>query len=130
MLLLILHGLLDDIKAIRDALAATELRMVGGSLLIVYEADWAVARQALEKEAAELTNSAGLSLEAKGGDEEGYDSDIESDEEEVPAYVVKLIDFAHTRLTPGEGADEGVLKGVDTTIRLFEGRIKELEDEY
>ena len=67
---------------------------------------------------------------AKENEEEmGYDSDIESEEELAPAYSVPLIDFAHTKLTPGEGPDEGVLKGFDTVIRLFEGRVKELADD-
>ncbi|KAL5528907.1 hypothetical protein ACEPAG_4881 [Sanghuangporus baumii] len=128
LLLPVIRGVLKDVCAIRDALASTELRMVGGSLLIVYEADWDAARIALEmaanRSAETMTNSAGVS-ESEG--ELGYNSDVESEEEEAPAYSVRLIDFAHTRLTPGDGPDEGVLKGVDTTIRLLEGRIQELE---
>lgn len=52
LLLPVLKGLLEDLKGIRTALAETELRMVGGSLLIAYEADWATARTALEAQAA------------------------------------------------------------------------------
>ena len=33
-----------------------------------------------------------------------------------PPYIVKVIGFAHTRIVPGEGLDEGVLKGIDTTL--------------
>lgn len=65
--------------------------MVGGSLLIIYEADWMRAAQA----------------------------------DNTP-YVVKLIDFAHTKMTPGQGPDEGVLLGLDTVIRLLDGRIEEV----
>ncbi|KAL5533453.1 hypothetical protein ACEPAF_5229 [Sanghuangporus sanghuang] len=125
LLLPIIRGVLKDVRTIRDALARTELRMVGGSLLIVYEADWEAARSALETNAT--TNSAGVEATKENEGELGYDSDAESEEEEAPAYSVRLIDFAHTRLTPGEGPDSGVLKGVDTTIRLLEGRIQELE---
>ncbi|EJD06201.1 SAICAR synthase-like protein [Fomitiporia mediterranea MF3/22] len=137
LLLPILRGILYDIRELRDGLAKTELRMVGGSLLIVYEADWEVDRSLLDVQAqerqgmseAELANSAGFGAEGKKDEEDdGYDSDSDdSEEEERSPYVVKLIDFAHTHLTPGEGPDEGVLKGMDTTISLFEGRIKELE---
>ncbi|KAL5511981.1 hypothetical protein ACEPAH_5200 [Sanghuangporus vaninii] len=130
LLLPIIRGILKDVRTIRDALAKTELRMVGGSLLIVYEADWEAARSAVETNANSAdepttTNSAGVE-ESEG--ESGYDSDVESsEEEEAPAYSVRLIDFAHTRLTPGEGPDTGVLKGIDTTISLLEGRIQEIE---
>ncbi|KAI1791590.1 hypothetical protein LXA43DRAFT_1010937 [Ganoderma leucocontextum] len=40
-----------------------------------------------------------------------------------PPYLVKLIDFAHTKTVPGIGPGEGVLKGVDTVLRLLDGRI-------
>ena len=133
LLLPIIHGVLKDVRSIRTALANTELRMVGGSLLIVYEADWEVARTALDAQTskagaskADTTNSAGVEAAKENEDEMGYDSDAESAEDEAPAYAVRLIDFAHTRLVPGEGPDEGVLKGVDTTINLLEGRIQEL----
>ncbi|KAH8101980.1 SAICAR synthase-like protein [Phellopilus nigrolimitatus] len=137
LLLPVLAGVLADVRAVRAALAATELRMVGASLLVVYEADCARARAALESAAAvrerEDTGNGEMDLDAEGEEdeeEEGEDEDdLESDEEEeeCPLYAVKLIDFAHTRLAPGEGPDEGVLKGLDTTIRLLEGRIKEVE---
>ena len=44
-----------------------------------------------------------------------------------PAFTVKLIDFAHTRLAPGEGPDSGVLLGLDTTLKLVDGRIAQVE---
>ena len=47
-LLRVLRGILHDIKTIHLELSTIELRMVGGSLLIVYEADWEVARSAIE----------------------------------------------------------------------------------
>ncbi|KAL5490637.1 hypothetical protein ACEPAI_5471 [Sanghuangporus weigelae] len=128
LLLPIIRGVLKDVRAIRDALASTELRMVGGSLLIVYEADWDAARTALEANAnsvAETTTTTTNSAGVEEG-EMGYDSEVESEEEEARAYAVRLIDFAHTRLTAGEGPDSGVLKGVDTTIRLLQGRLQEL----
>lgn len=42
-------------------------------------------------------------------------------------HKVKMIDFAHARYLPGEGADEGLLKGVETIICLLEGRLEELK---
>ena len=107
----ILINLRESVFTIRDELSKVHLRMVGASLLIVYEADWKRA-------------------------EEGFDSwykeeDEDEDEErgkEKPGspYTVKLIDFAHTRLKPGQGPDEGLLKGLDTVIQLLDGRIEQV----
>ncbi|KAJ2992272.1 hypothetical protein NUW54_g7978 [Trametes sanguinea] len=36
-------------------------------------------------------------------------------------------DFAHTKHVPGAGPDEGVLKGVDTVLRLLDGRIEQVK---
>jgi len=80
--------------------------MVGGSLLIVYEADFAKAEEGLR-----WIKEGGINGAANGS----------------PPYVVKLIDFAHTRIKPGKGPDEGVLKGIDTTLSLLDSRIKEVE---
>lgn len=97
--------------------------MVGGSLLVVYEGDWARAEEGVEK--------LGMVIDEEGeGDDDDEDEEEEGDdndeEEERPPYVVKLIDFAHTRLVSGAGPDEGVLKGMDTVLGLLEGRIKDL----
>lgn len=42
-------------------------------------------------------------------------------------HKVKMIDFAHARYLPGEGPDEGLLKGTKTVINLIQGRIEELK---
>ncbi|KAI9069468.1 SAICAR synthase-like protein [Trametes sanguinea] len=120
----LLETLREDIAEIRDALAEAEIRMVGASLLIVYEADWERAR-------------AGLQWLEEGGDEDEDGLDEDEDEEESeeeegkkrvgPPYMVKLIDFAHTKHVPGAGPDEGVLKGVDTVLRLLDGRIEQVK---
>ncbi|PVF98327.1 SAICAR synthase-like protein [Serendipita vermifera] len=103
LLLPVLEGVLKNVKEIREAVSKTEMRMVGGSVLIVYEGDESVLEKALEA----------------AGD---------GKEEPTNAYVVKLIDFAHTKLQDGIGPDEGVLKGLDTTISLLEGRIAETKE--
>jgi hypothetical protein len=40
---------------------------------------------------------------------------------------MRLVDFAHTKPALRQGRDEGVLKGIDTMLSLFKGRIMELE---
>lgn len=115
--------------------------MVGSSLLIVYEGDWDRAETGVQWLAKQ---SASMSSEGDGGDGEeinedteveGWEEDEESEEDgsdeesememESPC-VVRLIDFAHTRLKPGEGPDEGLLKGLDTLLTLLDGRIASL----
>ncbi|KAJ3570002.1 hypothetical protein NP233_g4690 [Leucocoprinus birnbaumii] len=112
----ILPGIREEVQEIRDVFAELELRMVGGSLLIVYEGDWKKAQEGvnrLEEDEAE--------------DEEEVDEDEEDAENKPgPPYVVKLIDFAHTKVVPGEGPDKGVLLGMDTVLMLLDGRIKEI----
>lgn len=123
-LLPILRGIRKNVQEIRDAVAQVEMRMVGGSLLIIYEANWEKAEEGNKTEAER--KAAGLDED----EEEDEDSD-EDDEETVKtagaAYVVKLIDFAHTFILPGRGADESLLTGMDTTLRLLKGRIEEVE---
>lgn len=96
--------------------------MVGASLLIIYEADWTRAEQSLISFSEEE-------------DEKEDDDDIDDDDDDEdgsnskrpgPPFVVKLIDFAHTRLAPGEGPDQSVLIGMDTTLKLLDARLGEI----
>jgi len=124
-LLTIITAVRAEIAQIRGALAGIEMRMVGGSLLVVYEADW---------ERAESGIAAHLAAPAEGeAQEDDEDEDDEDDDEEEgpgPAFVVKLIDFAHTKVEEGLGPAEGVLLGVDTVLRLLDGRIAEIKEKY
>lgn len=124
-LLPILEALAADVHEIREAFAEIELRMVGGSLLIAYEAEWARAEAGV-KWLEEHPD--GESEEDEDEDESEEDDEDEEGKDKVgPPYAVKLIDFAHTRLKPGEGPDAGVLKGIDTVLSLLEGRIAEVK---
>ncbi|KAI0739221.1 SAICAR synthase-like protein [Daedaleopsis nitida] len=117
-LLPVLQSLREDIAEIRAALAEMHLRMVGGSLLIIYEADWERAQE-------------GLKWMEEHPDHDDEEDEEDEDEEESrrpgPPYLVKLIDFAHTKLGPGIGPDEGVLQGVDTVLALLDGRIEQVK---
>jgi 1D-myo-inositol-tetrakisphosphate 5-kinase/inositol-polyphosphate multikinase len=119
---------------IREAYSALELRMVGGSLLIIYEADWARAEEGIKRYSEEDTemeeDGDGVKDDGKGveghDEEEDDDDDDVDDDEPRPPFIVKLIDFAHTNVVPGKGPDEGVLLGMDTILRLLDGRLSEL----
>ncbi|KAK0474004.1 SAICAR synthase-like protein [Armillaria novae-zelandiae] len=117
----VLKALREDIAEIREAFAGMEMRMVGGSLLIIYEGDLTKAEDGVKWMLEEE--------EEEEGDEEDEDEDEDEDEKPKrgPPYTVKLIDFAHARFVPGEGPDEGVLKGFDTVLSLLDGRLKEVE---
>jgi len=94
--------------------------MVGGSLLIVYEGDFELVKQ-------------GIALLEEGVEEEDEEDEDEDEEDEEntkpgPACLVKVIDFAHTKVVTGEGPDEGVLLGINTTLELLDGRISQIKD--
>ncbi|KAG8778721.1 hypothetical protein FRC16_003731 [Serendipita sp. 398] len=142
-LLPVLRGVLDAIREIREALAQTELRMVGGSVLVIYEGDSNVLARALDSqeeavvvdalEQSKTSEQGGATITSIGvggvtaGAGAGVGAGI-GGKKPIPAYAVKLIDFAHTKLEEGIGPDEGVVLGLDTTISLLEGRIKEAEE--
>lgn len=143
-LLPILSAIARDVRAVRVALAGIEMRMVGGSLLVVYEAEWARAAAGVEWLAAhpdgveededddEDDQDEEEEEDQDDDEEEEEDQDEEEEEEEGvqepgPPYIVRLIDFAHTRLKPGEGPDAGVLQGVDTILGLLQGRLAEVQ---
>lgn len=113
LLLPILHGIRENVAEIRQVLTSFEMRMVGASILIAYEGDWEQAKEKLARTEDEE-------------EEEGEDDESEDEEKPGPPYVVKLIDFAHTRITLGRGPDEGVLTGLDTLLGLIDGHITQL----
>ncbi|KAG6853100.1 hypothetical protein C0991_006903 [Blastosporella zonata] len=105
----ILRGIRESVARIRDTYAQLEMRIVGGSLLIMYEADWSLAEEGLKRtQPRPLGNHKEQRTHGR-----------------LP-YNVKLVDFAHARVSPGSGPDEGVLLGLDTMLRLLDGRIAEL----
>ena len=84
--------------------------------MIIYEGDLERSRQ-------------GTAVLAKGdvGEDEDEDEDDDEEEEENtspgPAFSVKSIDFAHTKMVAGEGPGEGVLVGMYTTLGSLGGMI-------
>jgi len=118
---------------IREAYSNLELRMVGGSLLIIYEADWARAEEGIKIYSEEDTEMEEVGdgvkddgKDVEGHDEEDDDDDDDDDDEPKLPFIVKLIDFAHTNVVPGKGPDEGVLLGMDTILKLLDGRLSEI----
>ena len=48
----------------------------------------------------------------------------------VLRVLVKRIDFAHTKPVAGEGPDERESLGLDTTLRLLDGRVSEIKSSW
>jgi hypothetical protein len=87
---LIITKVKTQAEALRDALSRTECRVYASSLLVAYDAS---------------------SLSASAGSSDGGD-DVK--------VVVKLIDFAHSHLRQGIGADEGALFGLSNLVRYLD----------
>lgn len=106
------HTFHQRLQLLYNTLLEEEVRMISCSLLLIYEGDpnrW----DALKDQDSLLRD-------------DFIDSDDESDdevEEAVKGRVLSslsLIDFAHARLAPGEGYDEGVVDAVENLMTLFE----------
>jgi inositol-polyphosphate multikinase len=123
----------EEVREIREVLERTEMRMFSGSILIAYEGDGEAFR-AREKELARLAegHENGKLLQNGNGhgngevEEEDNDDDDDDDLEPPVLYRVKLIDFAHSRFTPGLGVDENVLQGVRSIEKIFGEMYEEL----
>ena len=123
-LILVLRAIRAEIAAIREVLATLEFRMVGGSMLIIYEAEWARAAESIKKYLEHEEEE--ILAEEEEDDDDDDDDDDDPETKLGPPLLVKLIDFAHTALKPGEGPDTGVLSGVDTLLKLLDGRLEDL----
>ncbi|SCZ89494.1 BZ3500_MvSof-1268-A1-R1_Chr9g10429 [Microbotryum saponariae] len=141
----VLNGVLARLQELLRLLDVTEIRIRGGSLLLVIEGDAKALREAGAR-SEESSPSARPSKQDRGGEGDVGDTEEEEDESETESvsttdgegnakahtrlpWDLRLIDFAHVRAAPGEGKDEGFLKGIKTTVRLIEDLKDRLEME-
>ncbi|KAG9073006.1 hypothetical protein KI688_000787 [Linnemannia hyalina] len=147
---LIIERFVNDLTDFLATIENQELRMRSSSLLMIYEGDSEAfdAGVAIEQEKigaivaraqAHMEKSAREDNEDEDEDEdeegeendedfEDYDEDDEEDGEVGQKVTdMRLIDFAHSTWTPGQGPDEGVVKGVKSALALFE---KLLQEDY
>ena len=129
----IVRRFVDDLKGLRDVLAAEEGRMYSASLLFVYEGDGDVLREKFAREremVSALGKGAERGVEGRDGavEEEAQEGDESSDGEDgvgLPTLqVLKMIDFAHAAWTPGQGPDENVLLGIRNVIQILEEMVE------
>lgn len=115
---------LSRIQALRDVFATMPVRIRASSLLFVYEGD----PEALE---AALENAKRSAEQDEEESEASSDEDAEGNAKpsrRIPC-IIRMIDFAHASRVPDEeGPDEGILLGMDTTIRLLTSIVDELAE--
>ncbi|KAF9071025.1 hypothetical protein BDP27DRAFT_1142582, partial [Rhodocollybia butyracea] len=115
-LLQILRAMHSALTRLKSVFEQVEIRMAGGSLLVVYEGD--------EERARESVSWMDTGEDSDGDEDESDASDSDDESTRVgPPFRLYLIDFAHTHFVPGQGPDKGVLLGMQTFIGLIEGRI-------
>ncbi|CAK5284054.1 unnamed protein product [Mycena citricolor] len=126
LLLQILTLLREEIEDLRDAFSAMEMRMIAGSLLIVYESDAERAEAGIRWLEEEDDDEGDEDEEGEDGTDEpgGFDNK----RKQGPPCDARLIDFAHTKFVPGQGPDDGVLLGLNTVLRLLDGRMTEIQE--
>lgn len=91
--------LIKDLEELHVIFSELEVRMRGASLLIVYEGDAARLERILSDE----------------GGTQGRQAQV------------RLIDFGHATIVPGQGADRGVLLGLKTVLDLAKRVLERLE---
>ncbi|BGP32830.1 hypothetical protein JCM10296v2_004615 [Rhodotorula toruloides] len=119
LLLPVLRTLVRRLDELISLFSTLEVRMRGGSLLIVTEGDPSALEAALLRSMEDEDDSASVST---------TDGDGNAKPHTRLAYEMRLIDFAHTRAAPGEGPDEGVLKGLRTVKMLLEDLTQKLTE--
>lgn len=120
----IVQSILGELEYIYKTIEVKEMRIISGSVLIIYEGDVDEFGDKLQRsiEWAEKEDKQQSGTSRVGQEEEEEEDKDEEDEENLrPPSVctVKLIDFAHAKMTPGLGHDENVLKGLRNLIDGF-----------
>ncbi|KAM3161802.1 Kinase [Lachancea thermotolerans] len=100
---------LQRIQLLYNTLLEEEVRMISASLLLVYEADSDRWDELQDEDILLRTH---------------FFQDSSDDEEEeeptAPLSSLSLIDFAHSKVTKGQGYDGNVICGVESLIDIFD----------
>ena len=115
------HRFLKDLRDLQKTMENEESRMYSASLLFVYEGDGSALQDAFDFESACLeADSKHQTAQINDEDNEEDEEDEEDELQLSKVQVVKLIDFAHAKWTPGQGPDENLLHGVRNVIKFLE----------
>lgn len=111
---------LTRLQLFYNTLLSEEVRMISSSLLFIYEGD--PHRWDLKHDQDDVINNVFIEDDS---DEDEYEEDEDDvatslkNSRKYPLSSMSLIDFAHSKLTPGEGYDENVIEGVESLIDIF-----------
>ena len=112
-----------------NALLNEEVRMISSSILFIYEGDpkrWDARNDEDEIIREEFPLDSSEGEEEEGGEGGGGGETSEGMRSRgAPLSIMASIDFAHSKVTPGEGYDVNVIEGVESLIDLF----KKLQEE-
>lgn len=110
----------NRLERVSELLAQKNFVMRGASVLMVYEG----LASAVEDKLNKLEKAQELERQAKDEDEEDDEDDEAETAQDIQDSLFKLdlIDFAHTKfLTPEEGPDKDVLRGLSILTDVFKG---------
>ncbi|KAI0304152.1 hypothetical protein BC826DRAFT_981787 [Russula brevipes] len=122
LLLPILRFIRKSVQELRDVLSSIDLRLIGSSLLIVYEGDWERAElgvEWLDKHLESTSNDEERKEEEIDEDGEGSGEDVEGSEEGAEEGSEDDGEDWDSLCRP----EPGVLKGLDALLGLLDGRI-------
>ncbi|ODQ80010.1 hypothetical protein BABINDRAFT_161657 [Babjeviella inositovora NRRL Y-12698] len=102
----IVESFFHRLQLLYNCLLDEEVRIVGGSLLFVFENDVARWHE--------------MECEDPLVHEQLINEDEDDDEEDAPLSTLKFIDFAHSKRVLGEGCDEEIVEGVENLIGIFQ----------
>lgn len=104
-----------------NTLLNEEVRMISSSLLFIFEGD--EKRWDLKNDNDDVLNNIFIedASEEEGGEGEGEDNEAlkQKNSRKYPLSSMTLIDFAHSKVTPGQGYDENVIEGIESLIGIF-----------
>lgn len=131
----ILTMTIQRLQLLHNCLIDAEVRLKSSSLLIIFENDFQrweenqgvdpLIREDFESD-DEDSEFEEESENEDGGDGVHIHGEIKSSKM-VPLSSLNLIDFAHSKLTPGMGPDDNVLDGVESLLTILEKLLIELE---
>lgn len=110
----LLTRFLQRLQLIYNTLIDSEVRIISGSLLFIYEADlskWSHVNDVNYEELDPLVSK---------NEANDDDSDDDENDENGPLSSLNLIDFAHAKYVKGKGCDENILQGIENLIKIFE----------
>lgn len=113
----LIHMFSKRLQLFYNTLLNEEVRMISSSLLFIYECDttrWINFSQEQEL----IPSHVSYDSDEEGSIKDGQSKESISGKTELSR--MSIIDFAHTKFTPGLGIDDNVLDGVESLIDIFE----------